>query len=144
MKRPLDWRTRLVRWALAQPGRPFVWGETDCATLARQAVVLCYGEDPWPDTPQWHTAREAKRAHAASGGMVAALECLGARHVPLNFARTGDIVAFPEPKEKIGGMALGVWVDDRCLLSSDEGVFMARRTDLPADAMVLTLEPAHG
>lgn len=146
MTLPLDWRTQLARWAQAQPGRPFVWGETDCAALVRQGLELVFGHDLWPETPYWHSAREAKKTHKTTGGMVAALQRLGAQQTTVNFARSGDVVAFPEPEEKVGGTALGLWVDDRCLLSSDRGVVAVRRQDLPPDAAVYSLwgVPVHG
>jgi hypothetical protein len=137
--RVANWRTALTRWAEEQPGQPFEWGRTDCVSMARTALSLCFGRDPIGHIPTYANAREAKRLHETWGGFLHQLDLLGAMQKGLNYAQCGDVIAFPEPEEKVGGMAIGVWLDSTCLLSAREGIFLARRPDLPPSTKVYSL-----
>lgn len=134
-----DWRLLLCRWAWLQPGRPFVWGETDCAMLARTALAICFGGDIFPGVPRWKTPMGAARALARTGGFGPMLLAMGATETTPAFARTGDVCCFPEPEERVGNVAIGVWVDVGCLLSSDEGVLVVPRVALPAATHVYSI-----
>lgn len=124
--RVLDWRTRLVSWAAAQIDRPFEWGSTDCASLARAALVQMFGEDVVPAVPTYATAREALRAWAAYGPVGFALEQIGASTTLLPFMRAGDIIVVHEEAEDVGQEAVLVCIDyGWCITSSVDGVIVA-------------------
>lgn len=86
---------RLVIWAREQIGRPFEWGETDCAMLALGAVGV------WTDTDQaskyagrWASESEAL-AHFATELPSAVLTGMGYAEIPASHAAIGDIVTVP-------------------------------------------------
>lgn len=140
-----DWRTRLVRWARRQERRPFIWGQTDCGSLARAALLEMFGADVVPHIPRYSSWAEAVRASAvvhAHGGFDGILRALGGQIVPLAFLRTGDIVVRPEATEDVGGHSLLVCADPpMCLVSTRQyGV----RWGVPTDGTVWSLwEVAH-
>lgn len=44
-------------------GEPFVWGQTDCASICRRTLTVMLGVDPWREAlPSYTTLREARRA----------------------------------------------------------------------------------
>lgn len=123
LSRQRDWRAQLHRWARQQLGAPFVWGETDCASLARQALTVMFGEDLLPELPRWSTAREAVAVLAQHGAGVGLLVALGAQEVSLSFIRAGDIVVTEEVEETVGHAAYMVCLDRlQCITSTTDGV----------------------
>ena len=138
LPRVRDWRTRLIAWSNAQIGRPFIWGETDCAALVRASLQECFGQDVVPGVPTWQSKREAIRVLKAHEP-VKILEALGAVKTTVGFARAGDIVRANET-DVVGGIALGVWVDGGCLVTSVErGVVFIRAASMPRDGVVYSL-----
>lgn len=119
-----DWRTRLTRWARKQDGRPFIWGATDCASLARQALEQMFGRDVIPEVPRYSSWEEAVRVAAAlhsRGGMESVLRRLGGENVPREFLRGGDFIVRPEAEEDAGGQSILVCIDSPlCLVSTRE------------------------
>lgn len=134
-----DWRTRLMEWGLAQRGRAFQWGETDCATLARFSLMLCFGYDVTERIPRWYSAREAARV-LEEYSIEAELLRLGAEVQPKSFARGGDIILMGESAE-LGGVAMGVVLDGSTVLAagSEEGVQFVSLSSLPDEAKVYSL-----
>lgn len=139
MMRVLDWRSRLIEWGVQQIGKPFKWGQTDCAMLVRRALEECFGRDLVPHVPQWSDRRRAQRTLKKYGSWRSMLLSLGAEERPINFARTGDVIWMDEPTEPVGGEAYGVWLDAACLVSSDEGVYLVSSRDMPQTAVALSL-----
>jgi len=136
-ERVRDWRTRLVEWAALQVGQPFAWGKTDCATLARSALRECFGEDVAPEVPTWSTKKEAMRV-LKQHQPLQILESLGAEQKSIAFARAGDIVSLPS--DDAGELALGVWIDGACLVSSKKaGVQLVPAADMPRDCIAYSL-----
>lgn len=135
--RILEWRSRLLAWADTVDGKPFVWGETDCGSLARAALAECFGVDVAPSLPQWSTAKQAA-AVLKKRTVIDILTALGAEQRPIAFARTGDIIIMTEADE-VGGVALGVWLDAAVLLSSRTGVHTVAHPILPLDAVACSL-----
>lgn len=134
-----DWRTRLLAWAATQVGRPFRWGETDCATLARAALAECFGEDVAPNVPRWHTKKGAAAA-LREHDPIHVLESLGAAKMTVGFARAGDIVQLIAEEDTLGGVALGVWIDGSCLITSRKaGVQIIPAAAMPRDSVVYSL-----
>ena len=129
----------MIEWAAVQVDRPFAWGETDCASLARAALKQCFGEDVAPEVPEWHSKREAARVLRAHPPLQI-LEALGAERTAIGFARAGDIISLPVTEDLIGDIALGVWTDSACLISSQRaGVELLRAGDVPPESVAYSL-----
>ena len=139
MIRVLNWRTRLIEWGLAQVGKKFKWGVTDCATLARRSLQECFGTDVAPSVPTYATRRRAARALKKHGSPKSILLRLGAEERPITFARAGDIILLPDEQEVIGGEAYGVWLDGACLLSGPDGVRLIPARDMPPESVAFSL-----
>lgn len=129
-----DWRSRLHRYAGERVGQSFQWGESDCGTLARNALAELFGRDVMPILPRWHSAREALailETHGTFGQILTALDPLVTTPA---FMRSGDLLVCEEPDEEVGRESLLVCLDGRqCLSSGKEGVF----------TMTLTVEEAR-
>lgn len=124
-------RDALIAWADTQRGKPFKWGHTDCATMARKACLVMHGVDPFP-LPAWKSRAKAVRVLAECGGIAKVL-AETAQPVGRGFARTGDI-ALLEDKAALGN-SLMVVIDSRVLVSQPEtGVTLEDRSILPASA----------
>ncbi len=117
-----DWRSRLITWAENVRGMPYIWGRSDCATLVRTALAICFGRDIAPDVPFHRNERQAIAVVRQYGGAVPVLEQLGAMRTTLPFARAGDVIAMEEPEEPITGIALGIWFDRYAVMSTRDGV----------------------
>lgn len=132
----------LHAWAAEQVGQPYVWGETDCASLARTACRLAYGAEVWPGIA-YTTAVQAVRYRQAQGDVAAHLERAGAGMISPGFAHCGDILVRPDG-------ACGVCLREVVLTSHpDTGVRldpMAAWSELTATCWRLppTLEVLHG
>ena len=145
--RVLHWRSALLAWAEGLDGQPFAWGLTDCATLARKALEVCFGMDLVPECPSWNKPHEALRVIRDFGRPSQILTRLGAAPRPLTFVRAGDIIVMPEQQEPIGREALGVWLDGAVLLSDRErGAHIVARPIMPNDATAYSIweVPARG
>lgn len=94
MHRVVAWDAALIEWARSVIGEPFEWGRTDCASLARGAVLAMYeGAEPKVSVgPGWSTEKGALRAHARTGGVSSVLRRLGAEEVEPTCAQRGDFV----------------------------------------------------
>lgn len=120
--RVADWDAKLLTWAESVQGMPFIWGRTDCGTLARAALTLLFGRDIAPDVPFHRNEKQAIEVVRKYGGVIPVLEQLGAQKMTLPFARGGDIIAIDEPEELVTGTALAVWFDRQAVMSSRDGV----------------------
>jgi hypothetical protein len=68
------------------------------------------------------------------------LEQLGAFRVTVPFARAGDIISLPATEDLVGDIALGVWTDSECLISSQRGgVELLRAIDVPPESVAYSL-----
>lgn len=122
-------RDALVTWADAQRGKPFKWGDTDCATMVRKACRVMHGVDPFV-LPAWKSKAKALRVFAECGGIAKALAEI-AQPVGRGFAWTGDIALLED--ETALGNSLMVVIDSRVLVSQPEtGVTLEDRSILPA------------
>ena len=90
--RPITWEIDLVDWANRMRGKPFVWGETDCASLGRQMVLLLTETDPAPEVT-YHDLRSAQ-TYLKAHSLAMWLDRAGAVVVPEGyaFAQSGDIL----------------------------------------------------
>jgi len=128
--RPNAWSVALVRWASELRGEPYEWGRTDCGSLAREAIGIVTGSDPFPETPAWTSPEAAKASLKALGGFQAAMEGLGAREVALAYAQSGDVARTPPTEEHPAHLA--VIVAGRALVTTEEaGVHLVELSQLP-------------
>lgn len=95
MTRVPNWDIALHQWAADVVGRPYVWGETDCGSLVREAHALMYGVDLFHVKP-YTTRRQALYRHNSTGGVEAVLREAGAVDVPVAFAQQGDVLCEAE------------------------------------------------
>lgn len=110
LQRRRNWRPLLLAWAERVRGLPYVWGQTDCFSLAREAIAVQFGEqEPFPDLPHWSSLREGLRVWATWGGaqgLEAFFSQLGATSIvtagqPLRQSwPMGTILAFPSRENK--------------------------------------------
>jgi hypothetical protein len=123
MFRQQDWPSRLQAWAAAQQGKPFEWGTTDCAALARSALIAMFGEELATHLPRWDSVRGAALILQVRGSVGSVLEELGAERTTVPFMRVGDVVVSPELEEDVGHESVMVCIDgQRCVASTREGV----------------------
>jgi len=147
LQRQRSWRSALLTWAMALPGKPFVWGQTDCASLAREAITLLFGPTAMTFLPQW-TSEDGARAVLASYPPDVVLGTrFGAPYVTPRFARAGDIIVARDAEEPVGGHYLTVVIDGRIgLTSGPRGVMLIDISQLPEDSRAYSLWeiPADG
>lgn len=112
MSRVPNWNVELAALARELGEQGFEWGKTDCASVARAALVAMYGEDlvaPYIHTT-YTTKIGASRAFRKIGSMVDIITSAGAREVPLHATRDGDFLvfqgdgSFENMATKIGGL----------------------------------------
>lgn len=114
MTRVPNWDTLLFEWAESQMGKPYVWGDTDCASLVRAACRVIFGVDALSHIKPWTTRAAALKRHSATGGVYGALMSADWTEVPLPFAQQGDVLTWSQPA--LGGAGVVV---ARQLLTSD-------------------------
>lgn len=130
--RRLDWRSALQAWAREQVGKPFVWGQTDCGSLARDALQIMFGRDVVPGLPRYQSWGEAVAAKDQIVLFSLLFEGLGAQASAPAFMRAGDVVVAIEPGEDVGRESLMICLDGRkCLASTRLGVVIL---EVPPDA----------
>lgn len=106
MRRYRDWELRLTRWATGLEGRPFRWGETDCASLLCQALRVM-SPDPLT-TPVWADARSARRARR-SVRPTDLLRAHGLATILPPYVQPGDVAVLESPRALTCGVSLGPW-----------------------------------
>lgn len=107
-----NWNYKLWEFGQEIIGQPFAWGVTDCAAIARKALITMYGEDligPHTNT-SYTTKTGATRAFNKLGSFAGIAIDAGAAEIPIKLARDGDFMVFPRSgtydnvTTKIGGM----------------------------------------
>ncbi len=130
MLRRHDWNERLVDYANSVGGKPFKWGTTDCAYLARNALRAMYGKDLLRGMGRYATSASALKAARQVGPLGAYLRDKGFSKVRPNFAQSGDIVVFKGLTR--GHPQIGVVVSDRLLVADPKECVMLHRLPLGA------------
>ena len=100
-----NWDVRLYRWADQVVGRPFVWGDTDCGCLIRDAHVAMYGTDVF-GWPTYRSKAGAMKARKKVGGILTALQ-RACTAVGRRFAQDGDIIVITHKGEHGMGIVVG-------------------------------------
>ena len=91
-----NWDCAVIEVAVANRGRPFKWGSTDCVTLTRRCLKTMLGVDPWAEVlPRYRTKKVALKA-ALDIDAVTAIESSGGLEVARAFATAGDVGIGPE------------------------------------------------
>lgn len=122
LRRVRNWDAKLVAWAERVRGEAFVWGETDCASLVREACAEMYGEELFLQAPSYESKKEALRVATETGGVEEALRRLGATEVGMTFARQGDVLV---GENSDGSPGAAVVVDGKAVVSREKaGVFL--------------------
>lgn len=85
-----DWPERLHAFIESRRGKPFVWGENDCALFAADAVIAMTGVDMAADLRGYKTERGALNRIKKAGGMPGF--AAGLTQKKPAFAGRGDIV----------------------------------------------------
>ena len=115
MNRIRDWTVALGELAREVIGAPFEWGETDCVSVFRRALVAMYGKDiaaPYIDVT-YTTKVGATRAFNKVGGYEDTLLKMGAKEVPPHLTRDGDVMVFPKGEgnfENVMTKMGGAWI----------------------------------
>lgn len=97
--RPQNWDVYASQYINAILGEPFVYGETDCVTIARRVLEATYGEDLTPFALTYKTTRGARSA-LKRHSIEQTLRDLGAQEVRrprrYDFAIVHDVDGFQE------------------------------------------------
>lgn len=118
-----DWEIALAAFARTQCGQPFVWGQTNCVSLAFRALDAMCGSNL--QALHWRSMRSQTRALAwvrrhGLAGLVDVLQGAGLVLVPRNFEQPGDVCLVNLPGPTIGAsVVLGRL---RLSSTSEEGV----------------------
>lgn len=124
-----NWDMRLIKWARGLVDEPYVWGLTDCGSLARGALWALYEADPLGDL-SWDSEETALEALEALGGLETALREVGARELPIRFAQSGDLLV--EREGNADPARLYVMVAGNLLYTlPDDGVHLMSVRELP-------------
>lgn len=114
------WAPALRAWAMVRLGKPFAWGETDCAILACEAVdVQTSGRLAERYRGRYGTLLGALRLQIKEGiNLASVLADAGLREIPAGEAMIGDLICVPDgPLEcghvVFGPRSLGVWPEGR-------------------------------
>lgn len=137
------WNHKLVEWAEAIRGRPYVWGQYDCVTLALVAVGIITGVAPAPlaaGLRPYRTEFGALRAMLLYGKDAAGFFAdVGLQRVDggIRFAQSGDLLIVHWPLQL---PSVGVVVS-RHVLESNEAAGVEL---LPLDDVYLTAAEDDG
>lgn len=137
MTRRHDWEFLLVEFAQAQLGRPFRWGETDCFSLAREALGVVHDPNPLEDVPHYFDRESAASVLHEAGHPADALRARGATLVPLGMAQQGDLLV-PHGDGHDGLARFAVVVDGRghvLTSSAGAGVELVAVASLPEGSL---------
>jgi hypothetical protein len=97
VKRIRNWDLALHRWATAQAGRAFDWGQTDCATLTLRALSVMYVKPLLVLDPVWESSAGALRIIGERPGIIVNIlrGQLKAQPILPAFTSIGDILLLP-------------------------------------------------
>jgi hypothetical protein len=120
MRRVRNWDVQVTHWAIAQVGKPFVWGETDCVSLLRGLMRCLYGKTYGPAL-EYHTLREALNVEEQTGGARKVVLDLEPTVLPLSYASTGDVL-IDQRREGDPFEAVLCVITDKALFSEPDSV----------------------
>jgi hypothetical protein len=126
-----NWDFHLVRFAKSIRGKPYVWGETDCASIVLRSLEAVHVESPLSGVGSWTTKTGALRALKRESPEIT-LRAAGAREITRPYASGGDTVLWPPSGSSDGIPQLGVVVPVGWVVTSydDIGVVQMKITDV--------------
>lgn len=132
MVRVENWDSELVRYAEAHRGESFRWGETDCVTLTREALMIMLGEDPWRHlVPRFKTLRKAARLAGELEPEIT-LRDTGAVEVGYHFGWAGDVALAPgQDDDGLPGISLLLPNRKALVATVADGVVVTDKLALP-------------
>jgi hypothetical protein len=143
-RRILNWDNAAVHWAIAQVGKPFAWGETDCVSLLRGMLAEIYGE-PIGSNHSYADLPSALAVTKLTGGPRQVLWQLGADTLPgLPYANTGDVLIAPPREDEPFESVMPVITDKYLFTQPDSTVLLLPLQLAPDDATAYRLPFAWG
>lgn len=129
MDRINNWSPELVLQVGKFVGLPFVWGETDCASLLRKVSVCMYGEDIFGGPSKYKTAKGAIRAYKGLDSIDDLIIEAGGVEIPQTIATDGDVAV--EQEVARGFQTVYVKVGSRWLVSSEVRMVVESVKEMP-------------
>lgn len=108
MSRIPNWEVALAKFATAELGKPFVWGETNCVSLAIRALDVQCGDNYHACVKHFMSSELRAGAFVRKqglAGIVSRLKARGIAVIPQNFEQVGD-VRFVQTEVTIGASVL--------------------------------------
>lgn len=134
MRRVRNWDCLAVEWAIQQVGKPFVWGETDCASLLTGMLGVMYRK--LPPLPRYASLRDAMDIWEQTGGVKPVLLEWGSQPLPtVAYANTGDVlIASPRDDEPFDAV-MPVITDKYLFTEPNNTVQLIPLANVPVDAV---------
>lgn len=101
-------------WACTKIGLPFVWGKSDCTTIALEGIKLYYGLD-FSLGKSWTSFKEALKAYKKYGMPQEILMKNGFNPVNTNFEQTGDVFIW----EGKGYYLMGLVINNSVMVANE-------------------------
>lgn len=128
MRRVRNWDVSIVQFAKEVVGKPFVWGETDCASLLYRVYEIMHGQKP-DVVLRYTTAKGALSAHQRTGGTEKVVRDLGALDIERP-AKYGDIIFYKGPEEHPWDN-IAIYVPPNILIANEkDGIKFVSRNSL--------------
>ena len=88
-----NWEIRLIEFAYTVQHEPFVWGETDCASIVRRGVEIMLEKSPITNklVPKWTSLKTALNRYNNTD-ISNMFEATGARLIHKSYMSNGDII----------------------------------------------------
>ena len=130
MNRVANWQVNAAEEISPLVGTPFIWGETDCASLARKMLVRMYGEDPFTGkVGNYSTKMGAVKAFKKAGSFDELIGSIGGKRIKKNSVRDGDVAVVQDDSE--GFQSLLIYVGSRWIVASSENNRVESHKNLP-------------
>lgn len=131
MKKVENWQNKLIAWAVSQEGRPFISGETDCASLCKHGLEVIYGEDIVK--LKWSTSEEALRTYVRVKDIYQYIVSQGWVEVERNYIQAGDLVILKTLP--VNTFSLVVVGEKIILVDPKEGVVLRKLSDIKQEVV---------
>lgn len=109
-------QNKLIRWAQAQIGKEYRWGEVDCVTLTLQGLRIMHGDKLFRDLDPWDSKEMAMRVYIKYNTAEDFLSRHGWKPVHQNYARTGDVLIL----KTLPVQTVTIVVNNKCLIIDPE------------------------
>lgn len=130
--RILNWRPALITLARELNGQAYVWGSTDCASVALRAYASMYHQSPFNGIGKMSTKRTIMRKLSQVGNIIDWLETRGFYRVDKMFAQCGDLAIECEEGRDIPSISI-ILGSNALVIDEEDGVSIVSRWDLDDD-----------